>query len=454
MFTRETELHRLEELYKHPDNGIAVVYGRMDCEKEQLLMQFTDHKKKFYYRCRQASPDWQRMMMAKEVASVFDVHLSQNTYDECFNRVKSGDPSKLVIIIDEFQFALKKDPELWESILRLKNKKLYPGPVLILLCSSSVAFVEHELQDALGERAYHKIDHVMKINDLSFLEVVRMFPSYQVSECIKVYGILGGVAGYLKQWYPSVSLKQNICRLVLSPDGYLFQKAEQLISSELRELSVYNTILAAIAAGNHKLNDLYHVTGFSRAKISVYMKNLAAFDVVEKVVPFETGGWDNAKKGIYQIKDTYINFWYRFVYPHLSDLYCMKPDKFYDVYIREELDSYLNHCFLNVCKEYLVLLGRIGKTPIPIHKIGSWIGKTGNVDIVAQDKVRNTVVGLCNWEQKEVTVEMLTQLFANMKKAKIKAVHFYVFSARGFSDEIKEIAKEDPRLELVDMNEL
>ena len=134
--------------------------------------------------------------------------------------------------------------------------------------------MEHELQDVLGERAYHKIDHIMKINDLSFLEVVRMFPSYQVSECIKVYGILGGVAGYLKQWYPSVSLKQNICRLVLSPDGYLFQKAEQRISSELRELSVYNTILAAIAAGNHKLNELYHVTGFSRAKISVYMKNL------------------------------------------------------------------------------------------------------------------------------------------------------------------------------------
>ena len=51
-------------------------------------------------------------------------------------------------------------------------------------------------------------------------------------------------------------------------------------------------------------------------------------------------------------------------------------------------------------------------------------------------------------------MEMLTQMFSNMKKAKIKAVHFYVFSARGFSSEIKEIAKEDPRLELVDMNEL
>ncbi len=38
------------------------------------------------------------------------------------------------------------------------------------------------------------------------------------------------------------------------------------------------------------MNDLYRTTGFSRAKISVYMKNLAAFDIIQKVVSFETGG--------------------------------------------------------------------------------------------------------------------------------------------------------------------
>lgn len=73
--------------------------------------------------------------------------------------------------------------------------------------------------------------------------------------------------------------------------------AEQKISAELRELSVYNTILSAIAQGYNKLNDLYAKTGYSRAKISVYMKNLSHFDIVEKVQSFQTGGWENAKKG-------------------------------------------------------------------------------------------------------------------------------------------------------------
>ena len=77
--------------------------------------------------------------------------------------------------------------------------------------------------------------------------------------------------------------------------------AQQVIASELRELSVYNTILSAIAQGHNKLNDLFLATGYSRAKISVYMKNLSHCDIVETVVSFETGGWDNAKKGIYRI---------------------------------------------------------------------------------------------------------------------------------------------------------
>ena len=48
-----------------------------------------------------------------------------------------------------------------------------------------------------------------------------------------------------------------------------------------------SSILAALAAGKYKLNDIYAQTGFSRAKISVYIKNLIELDVVEKVFSFD-----------------------------------------------------------------------------------------------------------------------------------------------------------------------
>lgn len=454
MVVKTSILKELEKQFAESGNHLSVLYGREDSEKELLLKAFVQNKKFFYYRARQASAEEQLRQMGKEVAARFGVNLQKYTYEEYFNRVKSGGPEKLVIVIDEFQYIAKKDPAFFEAILKLRAKRLYPGPVQILLCSSAVAWVEKELADCVGEASYKKIDRSIKLTNLNFLEVVRALPEYPVSECIKVYGIIGGVPGYINRWNAKADIKTNICRLILSRNGYMYGAAEDLIGASLRELSVYETILSHIAAGHDKLNDLYKATGFSRAKISVYMKNLAAFDIIQKVISFETGGWDNAKKGIYRIRDNYVNFWFHFIYPHLSEFYMMGVEEFYDSYIAPGLDAYLDRYFAEVCMEYLGLLGVVGKLPLKIKRMGTWVGKEGNIDIIAQNEIRQNMVGLCNWEKPELTMEMCEELFENMKRAKISAEYYFLFSAKGFALEVTELAEEDKRFILVDMNEL
>ena len=184
------------------------------------------------------------------------------------------------------------------------------------------------------------------------------------------------------------------------------------------------------------------------------MKNLSHFDIVEKVVSFETGGWDNAKKGVYQIKDTFVNFWYKFVFPHLSDLNLRTPSDFYDAYIAPELDVYLNRYFRNVCMEYLTLLDQLGRLPFAIHKMGTWVGKTGNIDIIAQSSDRRNIVCLCNWDQPLLTMDMCEDMYESMQKAKLDSENFYLFSAKSFEPALVAYAREDNRFELIDMNEL
>lgn len=50
-----------------------------------------------------------------------------------------------MIVIDEAQYAIKRDPEFVKSILKLKMKRLYPGPVMIILASSSIVW-PHRMQ--------------------------------------------------------------------------------------------------------------------------------------------------------------------------------------------------------------------------------------------------------------------------------------------------------------------
>ena len=155
-----------------------------------------------------------------------------------------------------------------------------------------------------------------------------------------------------------------------------------------------------------------------------------------------------------RIRDNYVNFWFRFIYPHLSALYMMSAEEFYDTYIEPGLNTYLNRYFVGVCMEYLWLLNLTGKLPLHIKKMGTWIGKTGNIDIIAQNEVRENLVGLCNWEKPQVTMEMCEELFVNMKKAKISANYYFLFSASTFEQAVVEMAEQDKRFVLIDMNEL
>lgn len=453
MIVRTSQIRSLNENYGAQGNSILLLYGRDGCEKEGMLRIYLQDKKHFYYRARQASAQEQYRQMAAEVEQTYDVKLQKGTYNEIFNRIKSGDATKLVVVIDEFQYLVKKAPEFMDSLIKLRDKRLYPGPVQIILASSDVAWVEQELAVCLGERV-KKIKETIKLQDLTFLDLVRAYPENTVSEVVQIYGVIGGVSSYVSRWNPKVDVRTNICRNVLSPYGWLHHEAERYISLRLRELAVYETILSAIAAGNRKLNDLYHLTGFSRAKISVYLRNLMEMDVIEKADSFETGGDRNTQKGLYQIRDHYINFWFRFIYPHLSDLYLLKPEEFYDRYIAPDIDEYMNRYFVQVCMEYMELMNRVGKLPLQVTKLGTWIGKQGTADIVAQDAVRNTLVGSCNWSKPMMTAADVEGLEQTLKKARLSPKHIFLFTATEFAPELVELAGKDERFILVDMKEL
>ncbi len=453
MITRKTELQELETLFGESENRLVILHGRIGSDKEEFLQSFAKGKPFFYYRCANASEKQQKELFGKKVESVYDVTLSAYEYEDFFNRIRSGSAEKLVLVIDEFQYLVKKDEEFINALIKLKKKQYYPGPVLIILATSSLVWMNKDVPE-LPAAFQSLIDSRMYLPDLSFLDVVRQFDTYSTSDAVRAYGIIGGVPSFVRLWDSKASVRENVCRLILSPDGALFSQAEEYIASELRELAVYNTILCSLAAGNNKLNDLFLDTGFSRAKISVYMKNLMEFDVVEKVVSFETGGWENTKKGVYRISDTYINFWFHFIYPHLSELYLLSPDAFYEKYIQPELETYLNRYFIAVCSEYLELLNQVKKLPIEVTKMGTWIGKKGNIDIIAQNSARNSIVSLCQWSGSEITIRMCEDLKERMKLAHVTADYLYLFSARGFDITLTERAKSDNTLVLIDMNEL
>ena len=119
---------------------------------------------------------------------------------------------------------------------------------------------------------------------------------------------------------------ENIINNILKKECRLHEELALFIAEELREPAVYYTILSALASDCCKLNDIYKHTGFSRAKISVYLKNLLELEFVEKV-----------SSGTYQISNAYVKFYFRFLFPHMSRWNSLSPEDYYRQYIEAYL---------------------------------------------------------------------------------------------------------------------
>ena len=264
-----------------------------------------------------------------------------------------------------------------------------------------------------------------------------------MEKTIYANAILGGVPEYLNYWSEKSSVKENILRLFLRKDAPLLYGAESFLKRELRELGAYNAILASMASGRNKLNDIYARTGFSRAKISVYIKNLIELDVVEKVFSFDasenaTQVHANVQKGLYRIKDNYLRFWYRYVFPNVSAILQGQGEQVYEREISKDFAMYMQEGFAGVCSEYLKLMDQYGKLENHYETWGTWYGKAGRIDVVAGDFRDSILIGFCRFDSRMMTGKDMKQYKELLELAQLAPKELYLFSKAGFSEELRQ----------------
>lgn len=448
---RETELNQLHQYYERKGSRIVVLYGQKNMGKTSLVKAFVEDKKHVYYMARSCSEREQRYQWALDLQKEGAEILGFPSFGEIFERITVGQNQKQVIVIDEFQYIVKTGSSFMEELVSFVRNNQEKTDVLVVLCSSAVGWVENTMLEKMGKNAY-ALSGFIKLKELKFADLMEVFPYYSMEECVECYAILGGVPGLWMRFGDRFSVKDNVIRSILPPTGILVGDPLGIMSEELRETAVYNTILSAIAEGKRKLNDLHLHTGFSRAKISVYLKNLMELEIVEKVFSFETEGKEQAQKGIYRIKDHLTYFYFRFIYPSLSKLQTEDKATFYKECIEPKLKSYVAEFFKDVCLEQLDERKRKGLLGFDYVKSGEWVGKSGVIDIVARDDAGRMLVAKCCYDKGMVTYEDYEELLASMKLAKIKAEHIYLFSMGRFDERLSLEAKVKTNLHLFAVN--
>ena len=450
---RMPELQYLNQHYDQRGSQILVVYGQKHIGKTTLIREFLEDKAGYYYLARSCS---EREQMFRWGMQLKDEGIMENDFPgfyDIFSSICESGSSKKVIVIDEFQNIVKADGRFMEELVKFAHDRKEKNGVTFILCSSLIAWVENSMLDKIGGYA-QEISGLLKIKELSFIDLVHRFPDFRIEECVEAYSILGGIPGLWNHFDDKLTIQQNICRNILNPDCLLFEEGERMVAEQLRETSVYNTILAAIAAGKCKLNDIYLHTGFSRAKISVYLKNLIELELVEKVFSYDTAGRENAQKGIYRIIHPFVDFYFTYIYPNMSALNTLSVGEFYNKYIYPEFKKYVSVYFKLVCRQHLEKLNERGRLPIKFENSGEWVGKEGNLDFLAQDEDGRTLIGMCDWEKPMFTYADYEWILECAKKARINADYIYLYTASRFDEKLNLEAKVKHSLKLMMISDI
>lgn len=458
---RNKMLRYISANYEKDGSGLLVLYGEAGLGKTSLLQEIMKrYEHAFYYQAVPASERQQAAFLCREMFPEAEMPAFP-TFEELFRKYAFETKQKKIIMIDEFDHIMRSGEQFMDEVTKLVNNVYTEQHFLVILCSSNLGFIANSMGRKMGKAAF-MIKGLLKMKEYSYSDIRRLCNQEKEELTFYRYALMGGRPAAIQTSLAYDSVREMVCEMYLDRNGMFYDYGIRYISENLREPNVYATILYMLANGYGKLNDLYRYTGFSRAKISVYLKNLIELDLVEKVYSYGATARDDSRKGMYRITNPMIHFWYRFIYEYRNRLEFMDKEAFYEQYIKEMLDDYLEYYYAKVAAQ-LLAEGLVDNMP-EIVKCEEWVGKSGDIPVIAamasNDSEQKETQGLLiafTKKSKKVMQEDLDWYRFCVRKAGLSCERLVIFTEGGMElpgDALASNSKNEPKqIEIVSLFE-
>ncbi len=433
---RTVELEFLERKYSENASNFIVIYGKRRVGKTELIKKFLQNKKGIYILCTMDSVE-ENIKETKQkfyelTGKEYFLKLETRSFFDLFKYLAEElKETKTAIIIDEFPYLIELEKGVVSVFQKIWDEVLADTKIFLVMCGSSIGMMETEV---LGYRSplYGRRTGDWKVESLKFSDIRHFFKNYNIEELVKIWSVCGGVPFYLAKMDPALSVEQNIRQKILRKGEVLYNEPMVLLKEEFREPKTYTLILKYLSLGYNTHGELSTVTGIEKGNLSKYLSVLEETRIIKYVLPL-----GQRRRGIYEIDDRFFNFWFRFVYPNLSDLEIGLVDEVFSK-ISKDMNSYFGSSFESLIFEKIRLKEIQG---ISYNEVRKWWYKDNEIDVVALNEDRKEILFCeCKWKENVDADKVLREL---KEKAKLVQWHnderkeSYAIFARSFKEKFK-----------------
>ena len=446
---RERELQTLKKLYSTGIFQFPVIYGRRRVGKTALIEEFTRELPTIYFTAVESDLSVNLRNFSREcylfehpganpeAAPVFSDFYA--AFEAVFNLARGR---RIVLVVDEFPYLVKAESAVSSFLQALVDKNKDDSQLFLILCGSSLSFMKEQVLDEKSP-LYGRRTAQIELKPFDFFGSLPFLEGMSPEDAACVYGMVGGIPLYLKQFDGALSLRDNISSVFLDSSSILYEEPTNLLKQEIQKASQYNAILAAIAGGASENNQIATAVGATSTEITYYLKELQRIGIVEREVPVVQGGG----RAVYRISDNLFRFWHRFVMPYRSTLERGITSRALAA-IEEHLPGYMGPVFEEICRQWLWRRFAEGHLDFGFDAVGRWWGgnpktrKEAEIDIVCVAEKIPVAISECKWRNEPFPKDELEDLLGSGHLVSAPSdTRYYAFSRSGFTRGALELAK-------------
>lgn len=410
---RENELRELRKEFSEWNKKTAVlVYGKRRVGKSTLINKAADSFEGVVinYLCVTSTFEGNMTLLYKSICEALLLpKMSFESIFDLMDYLKTLE-KKILLIIDEYPYLkeTKKKGEV-DSIMQAVIDRL-PENIKMVLCGSYIAVMKELLEES--NPLFGRFSKIFHIRDFDYKDAACFYPKLSYRDKVAMYSVFGGSPFVLKQIDSSVSIEENIKKLILPETGLVRVHIENTMLKEIQK-SYDTRILEAIGNGKKRYSEISNWLGTSEnGLLDKQLKILLDMETIKKYEPINKP--NDKKKQFYEIVDNLMRFYFAFIFGNSGTITRIGPEQFYKRNFGEKFREYVSRRFEGIVLEYFHRMALEGKIE-DIEDYGSyWYddpkNKTnGEFDCVVKRIGDNYDFYECKYFDRKMTLEECEQ---------------------------------------------